>query len=56
MRRYGGNLSPRTIRLVLSEVERAYNYPTRKEAMKREAQLKKWPKTKKEALIKGNLL
>ncbi len=30
-------------------------YPTRKEAMKREAQLKKWPKTKKEALIKGNL-
>ncbi len=26
-------------------------YPTRKEAMHREAQLKKWPKTKKEALI-----
>ena len=35
-------------KLVYSE-----NYPTRKEAMQREAQLKKWPKVKKEALIKS---
>lgn len=30
-------------------------YPTRKEAMKREKQLKGWTRVKKEALIKGNL-
>jgi len=30
-------------------------YPTRKEAMQREAQLKKWPKVKKEAIIVGSL-
>ncbi len=30
-------------------------YSTRKEAMNREIQLKKWTKAKKEALIKGNL-
>ncbi|MDP3726970.1 MAG: GIY-YIG nuclease family protein [bacterium] len=35
--------------LVYSEI-----YPTRKEAMQREIQLKKWPKTKKEALISGD--
>lgn len=29
-------------------------YPTRREAMRREAQLKKWPKAKKEALIQGD--
>lgn len=29
-------------------------YPTRKKAMKREAQLKNWPKTKKEALVRGD--
>ena len=29
-------------------------YLTRKEAMEREIQLKKWPKVKKEALIKGD--
>jgi len=31
-------------------------YPTKKEAMKRETQLKKWPKTKKEALVRGDLI
>ena len=30
-------------------------YPTRKEAMQREFQLKKWSKAKKEAIIAGNL-
>ena len=30
-------------------------YPTRKETMRREAQLKRWSKVKKEALIKGDL-
>jgi len=35
-----------SVKLVYSE-----KYTTRKEAMQREAQLKKWPKTKKEALI-----
>lgn len=30
-------------------------YSTRKEAMQRETQLKKWSRAKKEALIKGNL-
>ena len=30
-------------------------YSTRKEAMQREAQLKRWSKAKKEALISGNL-
>ncbi|MBI4028789.1 MAG: GIY-YIG nuclease family protein [Candidatus Blackburnbacteria bacterium] len=30
-------------------------YPTRTEAMKREWQLKKWTKAKKEALINGDL-
>lgn len=30
-------------------------FQTRKEAMKREAQLKKWSRAKKEALIAGNL-
>ena len=29
-------------------------YPTRKESMRREAQLKRWPKAKKEKLIKGD--
>ena len=31
-------------------------YATRKEAMKREIQLKKWSKVKKEALISGKIL
>lgn len=31
------------------------NYPTRAEAMKREWQLKKWTKAKKEALISADL-
>ena len=31
------------------------DYPTRVEAMRRELQLKKWSKAKKEALISGNL-
>lgn len=31
------------------------DYPTRKEAMKREWQLKKWTKAKKESLIGGDL-
>ncbi|OGM08524.1 hypothetical protein A2Z67_02220 [Candidatus Woesebacteria bacterium RBG_13_36_22] len=39
-----------SFKLVYSE-----KYPTRKEAVQREIQLKKWSKTKKEALIKGNL-
>ena len=30
-------------------------YPTRKEAMQREAELKKWPKIKKEVLVKGDI-
>jgi putative endonuclease len=30
-------------------------YPTRKEAMQREYQLKNWSRSKKEALINGNL-
>ena len=30
-------------------------YSTRKEAMKREAQIKKWTRAKKEALVSGNL-
>lgn len=30
-------------------------YPTRLEAMRREAQIKKWSRAKKEALIAGNL-
>lgn len=30
------------------------SYPTRTEAMRRESQLKKWTKAKKEALISGN--
>lgn len=38
-----------SFKLVYSEV-----YPTRQDAMKREWQLKKWPKAKKEALIAGN--
>ena len=29
-------------------------YPTRSEAIKREAQLKKWPRVEKEALIQGD--
>ena len=29
-------------------------YPTRKKAMQREAQLKKWPRLKKETLIMGD--
>ena len=29
-------------------------YPTRTEAMQREIQLKKWPRTKKEALVQAN--
>ncbi|MCJ7792443.1 MAG: GIY-YIG nuclease family protein [Candidatus Marinimicrobia bacterium] len=31
-------------------------YSTRKEAMQREVQLKRWSKVKKEALIKGDLV
>jgi putative endonuclease len=31
-------------------------YETRKEAMQREIQLKKWPKAKKEALITGSFV
>lgn len=37
--------------LVYSEM-----YPTRKEAMQRELQLKRWKKAKKEALIEGDLI
>ena len=40
----------KSIKLVYSET-----YPSRKEAMKREWQLKKWTKAKKEALINENL-
>lgn len=43
--RYFSNLE-----LVYSE-----NYATRKEATRRESELKKWPRTKKEALIKGDI-
>ena len=39
-----------TIELAFSE-----RYETRSEAMNREAQLKKWTRAKKEALIDGNL-
>ncbi len=39
-----------SVDLVYSE-----KYPTRKEAMQRETQLKKWSKAKKEALVKGDL-
>jgi putative endonuclease len=39
-----------SVELVYSE-----EYPTRGEAMKREAELKAWPKVKKEALIKAGL-
>ena len=39
----------KTFKLVYSE-----KYETRKEAMQREILLKKWSKTKKEALIKGD--
>lgn len=39
-----------SFKLVYSE-----EYPTRVEAMRREWQLKKWTKAKKEALIEGNL-
>lgn len=35
--------------LIYSEI-----YPTRKEAMRREYQLKKWTKAKKEAVVAGN--
>lgn len=38
------------VKLVYSE-----NFNTRSEAMKREIQLKKWTRAKKEALISGNL-
>ena len=38
-------------KLVYSE-----EYPTRKEAMQREIQLKKWSRLKKEALIQGDLV
>lgn len=38
-------------KLIFSEI-----YSTRKEAMQREAQLKRWSKAKKEALIKKDLL
>jgi len=37
--------------LVYSEI-----YLTRKEAMRREAQLKRWPRSKKEALVRENLV
>ena len=39
-----------TFELVYQEI-----YPTRKEAMRREAQLKRWSRSKKEALISGNI-
>jgi putative endonuclease len=39
-----------SVELVYSE-----KYSTRKEAMQRETQLKKWTKPKKEALVKGSL-
>jgi len=39
-----------SVELVYSE-----KYATRKEAMQREIQLKRWTKAKKEALVKGNL-
>ena len=38
-----------SFKLVYSE-----KYKTRKEAMQREIQLKKWPKAKKEAMVHGN--
>ena len=31
------------------------SFPTRTESMQREFQLKKWPRAKKEAIIKGDL-
>jgi len=40
----------KSFKLVYSE-----KYSTRKEAMQRELQLKRWTKAKKEALITGNL-
>ena len=40
-----------TFKLVYSE-----EYPTRKEAMQRETQLKKWPKAKKEALTNNETI
>lgn len=36
-----------------SQLVYSEQYPTRVEAMRREYQLKQWPKAKKEALIKG---
>lgn len=39
-----------SFKLVYSET-----YPTRKEAMQREVQLKRWSRTKKEALIAGGV-
>jgi len=38
-----------SFKLVFSE-----KYPTRKEAMQREIQLKRWTRSKKEVLIQGN--
>lgn len=40
----------KSFKLVYSE-----KFLTRREAMQREAQLKKWPKAKKESIISGNL-
>ena len=39
-----------SVELIYSE-----KYPTRSDAMKREAELKKWSKTKKEALVTGEV-
>jgi len=48
--------SARYIRYFQSfELVYSEKYPTRQEAMKREVQLKRWPKAKKETLVRGTL-
>lgn len=50
--------SPKSAKYVryFKSVELVYSekYPTRKEAMQRETQLKRWTRSKKEALIQGD--
>ena len=52
------NKSPKSAKYIryFSSLELVYRekYPTRSEAMQREAQLKKWTRNKKEALIRGD--
>lgn len=50
-----GDKSAKYIRYFVSfELVYKEEYPTRQEAMKREWQLKKWTRMKKEALIRGD--